>query len=115
MRSITRDARPIILATGAAFATILFTLTPRPAQAEREVVTTIDGDDVYRLLPPDRIPAIRDPEFVTGNDADRQMLAQEPVLGLVIDGDVRAYSLWQLDAHEIVNDVVGGVPVAVTW
>jgi len=82
---------------------------------EPEVVSTIDGDPVYRLLPPDRIPAIRDPEFVTGREARDQMSPDEAVVGLEIREDVRAYSLWQLDAHEIVNDVVGGVPVAVTW
>jgi hypothetical protein len=27
----------------------------------------------------------------------------------------RAYSTWQLDRHEIVNDVFEGRPVAVTW
>jgi hypothetical protein len=43
------------------------------------------------------------------------MSPEEPVLGLVVNGESRAYSLWQLDAHEIVNDVVGGVPLAATW
>ncbi len=36
-------------------------------------------------------------------------------MGLVIDGDARAYPLRMLTRHEIVNDVVGGVPVAVTF
>ena len=80
-----------------------------------EVVTTIDGDPVYKLLEPDRIPAVREPEFVTGRDADAQMVPGEPVMGLVIEGEAHAYSLWHLDAHEIVWDEVGGVAVAVTW
>jgi Protein of unknown function (DUF3179) len=37
------------------------------------------------------------------------------VIGVVIDGDARAYPLRILIWHEIVNDVVGGVPVAVTY
>ena len=37
-------------------------------------------------------------------------------LCLVGDGDEpRAYSTWQLDRHEIVNDTFDGRPVAVTW
>ena len=36
-------------------------------------------------------------------------------MGLEIDGDARAYPLDILVWHEIVNDVVGGVPVAVTY
>ena len=43
------------------------------------------------------------------------MEPDEHVLGLSINGDHRAYSLRMLSSHEIVNDVVGGVPVAATW
>jgi len=39
---------------------------------------------------------------------------REPVIGLTIGDDSRAYPLRILMWHEIVNDVVGGVPVAVT-
>mgnify|MGYP000393905393 CR=1 FL=1 len=33
----------------------------------------------------------------------------------VVGGEAHAYSLWQLDAHEIVNDTVAGAPVAITY
>ncbi len=39
----------------------------------------------------------------------------EPVIALEIDGDARAYPLGIMIRHEIVNDVVGGEPVAVTY
>ncbi len=44
------------------------------------------------------------------------MAPDEPVLGL-FDGQVaKAYSLWHLDRHEIVNDKFPGFgAVAVTW
>jgi len=82
---------------------------------EPEVHGTYHGDPMYTVLPPDAIPAIDAPEFLSGTEADAQMQDDEPVLGLQIGGDVRAYSLWQLDAHEIVNDTVGRVPLAATW
>jgi hypothetical protein len=80
-----------------------------------EIYDTIDGDPIYRLLPPNAIPAILNPEYVSGEEADNQMQDTEPVLGLIMNGRAMAYSLWQLDAHEIVNDVVNDVPIAVTW
>ena len=40
---------------------------------------------------------------------------REPFVGLVIDGDARAYPLRMLTCHETVNDVVASVPVAVTF
>jgi len=89
-----------------------------PAKAQRpkpEVVATIGGDDIYQVLPVGAIPAIDDPSFVSGAAANAQMSPGEPVLGIVLDGEVRAYSLWQLDAHEIVNDEIKGTAIAATW
>ena len=80
-----------------------------------EVEMEIDGDPVYRLGPPGMIPAIDDPEFLTGGEAASQMSPHEPVLGIVIGSEARAYSLWHLDSHEIVNDVLAGTPIAATW
>ena len=71
--------------------------------------------ELITLLGFDAIPAILDPEFVTAENAQGQLKPDELVLGLSINGDVRAYSIPMLSAHEIVNDVVGGVPVAITW
>ena len=78
---------------------------------------TGDGQnfELVTLLGFDAIPAILDPEFVTVAEALLQLKSDELVLGLSINGDSRAYSIPMLSAHEIVNDVVGGVPVAITW
>jgi hypothetical protein len=89
-----------------------------PVEAQRskpEVVATVGGDAVYQVLPVGAIPAIDDPSFVSGAAADAQMSPGEPVLGIVLDGEARAYSLWQLDAHEIVNDEIKGTAIAATW
>ena len=116
------DAAEVARRKGGAALTVVVLVALMPvlvsAQAERsepEVYGTYAGDPMYTLLPPGAIPAIDAPQFVTGAEADAQMLPDEPVLGLVIGDDARAYSLWQLDSHEIVNDVVGGVAVTVTW
>jgi hypothetical protein len=64
--------------------------------------------------PPDGIPSIDDPSFLRPADVD--FLGEtEPVLAVDIEGDVRAYPVQILMWHEIVNDTVGGVPVAVTY
>ncbi|MGH7319407.1 MAG: DUF3179 domain-containing protein [Candidatus Rokuibacteriota bacterium] len=65
--------------------------------------------------PPDGIPAIDRPAFVTPAQADAWLTPKEPVLALEITGDARAYPLQILMWHEIVNDVVGGRAVAVTF
>jgi hypothetical protein len=65
--------------------------------------------------PPDGIPPIDDPAFVTVGDADAWLADAEPVVYLEIDGEAHAYPVQILIWHEIVNDTVGGVPVAVTY
>jgi len=75
----------------------------------------IQPEDVVTVLPRDAIPAIVQPQFVKGGEPRAQMSKDERVLGLSLNGDHRAYPVLILSVHEIVNDVVGGVPVAVTW
>ena len=70
---------------------------------------------IVTLLGFDAIPAILAPNFVTVAEAEAWMEPNEQVLGLSIKGVHRAYSVRMLSRHEIVNDVVGGVPIAVTW
>lgn len=61
----------------------------------------------------DGIPSIDEPEFLPA--ADAELPPCERVFGVSIDGDVRAYPQRILVRHEVVNDVVGGRPVAVTY
>ena len=71
--------------------------------------------EIITLLGYDAIPSIQDPRFLTVEEANVQYSPKEKVLGLSINGEHRAYSVPMLSRHEIVNDVVGGVPVAITW
>ena len=63
----------------------------------------------------DGIPAIGDPKFVPVEEADQWLQDPEAVEVVDINGDVRAYPNQILMWHEIVNDVVGGEPVAITY
>jgi Protein of unknown function (DUF3179) len=94
---------------------MLLTAGASAERPEPEVVATWGGDEVYQVLPLGAIPAIDEPVFVTGAAADAQMRPEEPVLGVVIGDTARAYSLWQLDRHELVNDSIEGTAIAATW
>ena len=71
--------------------------------------------DLVTLLDYDAIPAILEPDFVSAGEAEAWMDDTEQVLGVSINGDHRAYPIRVLSRYEIVNDDVGGVPIAVTW
>jgi hypothetical protein len=62
----------------------------------------------------DGIPAIDEPKFVSVDEADF-LSPKEPVIEVEVDDEARAYPLQILIWHEIVNDELGGVPVAVTF
>ena len=64
--------------------------------------------------PPDGIPAIDHPRFERAG-AVSWLRANEPVLAADVLGEARAYPVQILIWHEIVNDTVGGVPVAITY
>jgi len=65
--------------------------------------------------PQDGIPSIDNPKFVSVSEADKFLQDADQVVGLKVNGDIRAYPLQILVWHEIVNDNVGGTPVAVTY
>ncbi|KPP84566.1 MAG: Protein of unknown function (DUF3179) [Rhodobacteraceae bacterium HLUCCO07] len=63
----------------------------------------------------DGIPALSGPEFIPASQESR-IEGREPVITVEIgDETPRAYPIRYLTWHEIVNDTVGGVPVAVTF
>jgi hypothetical protein len=65
--------------------------------------------------PKDGIPALDRPRFVSVSQGNRWLSDREPVVALVEREEAKAYPLQILLWHEIVNDVVGGRPVAVTY
>ncbi len=75
----------------------------------------VPADDIHLGGPQrDGIPALDAPSFVAA--AEAEFLADEdPVLGLVLGGEARAYPIAILSWHEIVNDRVAGHPVAITY
>ncbi len=70
-------------------------------------------DDFEQIIPRGRIAAVNDPKYVSA--AEAKIEDNSFVLGLVIDGQARAYSLNLLNAHEVVNDEIGDTKFAAVW
>ena len=88
---------------------------PINGEAKWQPIITEPRYDIVTVLGYDAIPAILDPELAGAVEAEDWMAPSEQVIGISINGDHRAYSIPLLSRHEIVNDTVGGKPVAVTW
>ncbi len=113
------------LAFVAAFATsaALTTASAEPSRWQSEWpdtdfdITTIDDwREIMSGGPPkDGIPALDEVSFINAADETR-IGEREPVITVEIDGaEPRAYPIRYLTWHEIVNDTVNGVPIAVTF
>jgi len=87
-------------------------------------LTIMETNGVKHLIPLDRIkgggppkdgiPSIDNPVFASIQDS-HFMSDSDTVIGLEINGQAKAYPLFILVWHEIVNDIVGGTPVAITY
>ena len=77
--------------------------------------TSVDFKEIMSGGPPkDGIPSIDKPKFIALADVTN-LADTEPVIGVSIAGDNRAYPIRILIWHEIVNDVLGGKPISVTF
>jgi hypothetical protein len=85
------------------------------------VLIPSDGEDrsvqAFSFTARDGIRSIDNPRFLTVREAEErgEMVPTEFVFGISIGGESRAYPVNILSRHEIVNDTVGGVPLAITF
>jgi hypothetical protein len=78
--------------------------------------TTVSLDEIQSGgVPPDGIPPIDEPKFISFDEADEWLGDREPVIAFELDGEARAYPLQILTWHEIVNDEFGDRAVGVTF
>jgi hypothetical protein len=86
---------------------------PDQIQITNGVKHIIPLDEIKSGGPPkDGIPSIDNPKFVK----DAEFISDDDlVIGLRFNGETRAYPLFILVWHEIVNDKIGNTPVVVTY
>ena len=83
----------------------------------------VDRDDLLQAMARDGLKALSMPSTMTPdevsarneNERGKLLVSTDLVIGVVIDGEARAYPLRLLRWHESVNDVVGGRAIAVTY
>jgi hypothetical protein len=91
---------------------------PGSRAAPHEVYNPVTAGEVLpdgfrQLLPRDGIEPVYDPVFTAATEADWPDGTQ--VIGVAAAGEAKAYPVSFLDRHEMVNDVIAGDPILVTW
>jgi hypothetical protein len=83
----------------------------------------IPPEQIIAAIPRDNIPTLNHPDFISPAEADRineeergkYLVPSDLVVGILYQGEARAYPLRVLNWHEIVNDTIGDIPIAVTY
>jgi len=68
----------------------------------------------HRALKRDGFPVLTNPKMLGVAEAT-DLLDGEPVLGVVVAGEAKAYPISIMGVHELVNDTCGGQPIAASW
>ena len=71
----------------------------------------------YRAVPRDAFPVFDDPPMLSAKEAEEKQVIfdRDAVLGVAINGEAKAYPITVMGVHELGNDTLGGVPIAVSW
>ncbi len=90
----------------------ILALTALPACGKEEAKSEYNPVQVIKRP----FPAIKDPQLLEASEAD-SMRDDELVLALGIGDEYRAYPINMLTGprREIINDTLGGRPIAATW
>jgi hypothetical protein len=76
---------------------------------------SIPVDEIMSGGPPkDGIPALMSPKYVSAGEASF-LRENDQVIGVVINGEARAYPLRIMSWHELINDRIGDMSILVSW
>ncbi len=113
IREVQRSRGPVSRGDGKNPATYGFDLASLTVPA-RWLAAAMPRDRVETLdLPP--LLAAAGVDSLNRAERGKYLVADDLVIGVVVHGEARAYPLRVLNWHEVANDTLGGVPVAVAW
>lgn len=70
-----------------------------------------------QVVPRDAFPVFDDPEMLSAAEAEKQevIFDRDVIIGVAHNGEAKAYPITIMGVHELGNDTIGGVPIAVSW
>lgn len=69
----------------------------------------------FRAVGRDSFPVLFNPPMGTIAKGDRFIRPNDWVIGIALNGEAKAYPVTVMGFHELINDTVGGRPIAVCW
>jgi hypothetical protein len=112
--------RRLLVASGAAIAAACAPRVDLPTAAAAPSAHPDELEEISQMItsggpPPDGIPPVEKPSYISIAEASRQWKDDALVDAFVIDGRPRAYVRFITVWHEIVNETAGGKPITITY
>jgi hypothetical protein len=65
----------------------------------------------------DSFPVFNNPAMISAREAEAKgmVFPRDAVIGVALNGEAKAYPISIMGYHELGNDTLGGVPIAVSW
>jgi hypothetical protein len=103
------SATPLAMVVGA----VLLLVGPSCAAEGGPIVAEIG----VPVVPKDAFPVFDNPEMMTAAEAEARRLVfdRDMVIGIARGREAKAYPITIMGVHELGNDTIDGVPIAVTW
>ncbi|MCH8885626.1 MAG: DUF3179 domain-containing protein [SAR324 cluster bacterium] len=71
----------------------------------------------YQVVGRDAFPVFDDPRMLSAQAAEDNgaIYPRDAVIGVAHNGEAKAYPITVMGLHELGNDTIGGVPIAISW
>ena len=71
----------------------------------------------FQAVPRDAFPVFDDPQMLSAKEAEAKQFIfdRDVIIGVAHNGEAKAYPITIMGVHELGNDSIGGVPIAVSW
>lgn len=109
---ISRETDPLGARSLASYG---FTLTPCLIPEDELIGTDARTGDIPPLDDPKTARVSEVSEHYSRLAGIYPLVPGDPVIGVHIGDEARAYPIWVITAHEVINDTLGGRPIAVTY
>lgn len=75
------------------------------------------ADIGYQAVPRDAFPVFDNPTMISAEEAEAQGIVYDraAVIGVAHGGEAKAYPVAVMGVHELGNDTIAGIPIAVSW
>ncbi|MCA8961883.1 MAG: DUF3179 domain-containing protein [Planctomycetes bacterium] len=110
----------LVLASVLCAAVVIKSMGPRPTNSFDLSTLRVPRAMVQSVFKLEGLPSLREPEVLQQDELNlkwgrKYLVPKDRVIGVHLNGEARCYPIRMLNWHEVIDDVVGGQPILITF